>query len=257
MADRSNLVPTQVTDKNGVTTTRWKRPVASSPALSKLPAPQMPPSVDDPQGELDASLRENGFVMQTIILDVVKMGSKIYDRSWRDEFKNRIRPETLTALDDAYSTDYGEIIPFVKACLDRHSSADMNNAALFIDVKEYAPDNDSYLDCIAGLQWLHGTEHRDYSTLNTKEQEGGRALVRAALKMGNPFATRYVNGSATMKYIPSRNLAGLISRRPDDVDKIVEILRERRFDVFSDDGIRSIEALLEGSTTGSLGSGVL
>ena len=266
MSNRSHLVPVPVTDKNGVTTTRWKRPVSPSASLAPLPAPSVWSDRADAARELDEALERDGYVMSTIILDV--MNTRGHNREWREKIKNGVTQETLRIFDEKFKGNYGTIVPFVKRCIEEQSPASLNNAALFIDLldechEKYGNDhtqkddgNDMFAKFIFGLQWHHRANNKDFSSFEAGREQGD-ALLRANRTLGMPYRQYYSNGQESMYYLPSRGLTELISKRPQDVDRIVSILRERRLPASTEEEISTIEALLDESASPSLSSGAL
>lgn len=272
MPRNPNLVATPVTDKNGVTTTRWKRP--APPAAGRAFAPPVLSAAPDPwtdkkdaQREVDEALERDGLVMGTVVLDVLQMGQ--YNREWREAFKSGIKPETLRILDDRFQGKYSSIIPFVKECAAQRSPASLNNAALFIDLldkchEKYGDDpgikddgNDMFGRFIFGLQWHHRANHKDFSS-SPQDKEQGEALLRALTTLGIPYRQYAVErDSYSVYYLPSRELAGLITKRPKDVERIVGILRERRLPAMTAEDVTHIESLMDGSGSSALVNGSL
>lgn len=260
MTNRNDLVATPVTDKNGVVTTRWKRPVSPSTGTASLPAPPVPSDPIERTSKDDGSTDNPPFDIETglfALLEKEKSPERI-----REMFRTELHPDTLGILDQHYADNYLPILEFVQRCIKEESVASLNNAALFVHLREACwdgrpEDRDRMFEqFIFGLQWHHGVNELDFGTVENGKQIG-EALLKAAIGLGRPYAQFYTNRGAGSYYLPSPHLVKLISERPQDIDAIVDLLDSRRLSVLFEENVEAIKELLDGTGAKSLGSGVL
>lgn len=265
MARNQNLIPTPVTDKNGVPTTRWKRPVASPAATVFAPPPSVWDDRKEAQREVDEALSRDGYVMSTIILDVLNMQG--CSREVRDKFKSGLNQGLMGSLDMKFDGRYGAVIPFIKNCVMEQSPQSLNNAALFIDLLDRCQDrygntgtkddgNDMFGKFIFGLQWQHQGSHKDFSSYEGGREQG-EALLKGITTLPMPYRNYSSEGHRSSYYIPYRGLVGLFEKRPQDAERIISLLKERKLPVSTEEDLKNVESLLDAAETSALSSGAL
>lgn len=260
MTQSSNLIPTPVTDKNGVMTTRWKRPVSPSAGTGTLPAPPVPMQPSEiGRGDIVTD-EDTPFTFAALFSDMLYMESA--KQVVVEKFRNQLRPETLDVFDQNYGDNYTPILRFAQRCIREESVASLNNAALFLHMRDECWDGASedrermFEKFIFGLQWHHNGNHLDFTTVENGQQVG-EALLKTASGLSRPYVQFYINGAASLYYLPSRHLVQLITERYKEVDAIVGLLESRKLPVATNEDAEAIKEILDGATAPSLGSGVL
>lgn len=260
MANRNELIATPVTDKNGVMTTRWKRPVGASAGTESIPAPPVPTRpIDLARGDIVTD-EDTPFTIAALLSDMLYTESAT--QRVVEMFRTQLHQETLDILDQHYGENYLPILQFAQRCIREESVASLNNAALFIHMRDEcwdgaAEDRERMFEkYIFGLQWHHSVNHLDFRTLENGEHIG-EALLKTASNLGRPYAEFSVNGAYSIYYLPSRHLVQLITERYKDVDAIVNLLDSRRLPVRSEEDVEAVKEILGGTSASSLGSGVL
>lgn len=260
MTQPSNLIPTPVTDKNGVMTTRWKRPVSPSAGTESLPAPPLPMQPSD-IGRGDIVTDEDTPYTIAVLLSDMLYKENATQRVVK-MFRTQLHQETLDILDQHYRENYTPILQFAQRCIREESVASLNNAALFIHMRDEcwdgaAEDRERMFEkYIFGLQWHHSSNHLDFRTVENGKSIG-EALLKTASNLGRPYAEFSIRAGTSIYYLPSRHLVQLITERYKDVDAIVNLLDARRLPVRSEEDANVVKEMLDSSSASSLGSGVL
>lgn len=246
-----------VTDKNGIQTIRWKRPVPTGKKQPGIPAVQ-PVAVVSKWDELRKDDRKVSRSLLTIMARTIKSKSR------RETMLSQLGPETLNILNKKYGNlDDRNLIAFLNHCAASASPISINNTAALIECADEPQFNvnfsssSAFFKCVSGLRSYEGAEDIDYSTLDDAERKSGRALLNAASLLDGRY--RSIDGwkGESPQYIRSSDLASLISRRPDDMEKIVSIVQERGLDVDTPAQIAQIEEIIDSSSSSSLLSGAL
>lgn len=149
----------------------------------------------------------------------------------------------------------------LESCLRQRSLVPLNNAAMVADVAAECDDlhRSVFTSYVDGLQMyrLHKDPLIDWSSKDTNEREVPKALVRAAIGLKKPYSqvNAWVDGKP--RHINSEGLTELIMKRPQDVQRIVELVNARDLPVDSEQDIASLEGLLDQDTENPLISGLL
>jgi hypothetical protein len=246
-----------VTDKNGIQTIRWKRPVATRNKSSGIPAVQSVAFVS----KWDALRKDDRKVSRSLL---TIMARAIKSKSRRETMLSQLGPDTLNILNKKYGNiDDRNLIAFLNHCSASESPISINNAAALIECADEPQFNinfsssSAFFKCVSGLRSYEGAEDIDYSTLDDAQRKSGRALLNAASLLNGRY--RSIDGwkGESPQYIRSNNLASLISRRPDDVEKIVSTVQERGLDVDTPAQIALVEEIINSSSSAALLSGAL
>jgi len=254
---RPTLTPVQVTDKNGVQTTRWKR----TQSQGKTPAmiPSVAPVSRYP--EWDAIVANDNEISRLLVrvMDVQKVTKKR-----REKMLAELTPNTLTILSNRSEEDIRKTGHFIHQCVAGGSLISLNNAAAFIDCKDEPAfcRNDAYhsvfFKCVAGLREYPNEAETDYSSMGDDGREGGRALLMAAERLQGSHRTVFaLRDREAKQYLRNSDLAALIQRRPRDLDTIIDLITEREMKVVSADDVNTLEGLLDADSIQPLRNGAL
>ena len=246
MTPASNpLVPVLVTDKNGVQSIRWKRPASPDKKQTTIPAVQ--PVAPVLQWDV---LRKDHRPVPKKLLNT--MARNIKAKSRREKTLSTLAPDTLDILNERYG-DSAVIGQFMNDCTRGESLISLNNAAVLIDCADDPMFNENssspirFFRCVAGLREYDGYEDIDYSTLDGKDREEAKALLRSAEIVDSNYRRSNAWKSESPQFLASEHLVSLIRRRPDDMYAITKLLKERNFRVAVQSDIDLIEDLLDTS----------
>lgn len=257
MSSHHNLVPTPVTDKNGVATTRWKRPVGHSAGTAEIPAPAITKKSEEPVSEppMDDELHSGIDAFLSDMLFRENASSRVVK-----VFREGLHPDTLGIIDEHYGSNYFPILQFVERCIRRESVNSLNNAAALIGMREECGAKSEvardtlFEQTVFGLQWHQRLKEVDYSGSG---KEAGEALIKAAINLKRPNRQFHNDQGYGSLYLPSRYLIELITERPNDVENIIGILNSRSIPCASEQDYDAISEMLDSSSAPSLTEGVL
>lgn len=222
----SNLVPTTITDKNGKITTVHKKSQKAAVALS-LPSPSL-------------SFSEKADKLR---LAVTARIIELYDASHQTGFnyhsylKNDMQQfseRTLHIIDLALKDNKS-----LAECVAESIVHGANESTLNETIHYYRKsESDDYMRTAAEVQALGNypvvSEHDDLSVVDEQTQKQCLALMKfprlvdTLPESPSPYLN-YVEGEAyDSRVIKSESLAALIAQRPDDVERIAEIVLQYR-----------------------------
>lgn len=254
-SDRSALIPVPVTDKNGITSTKWKRPEQTMQRQTKAtPAPAIPfVSHWD-------NLRKDYRGVSKLLLNTTAGTIKAKYR--RERMVAQLTPDTLNILNQHYGDHPSTVEGFLRDCVGEEELYSMNNLAALIDCSadpafsSIGVSPAEFFLCISGLKKYQEDDGYDYSVLSASEQEIGKALVCAAGNLGKRYVSVDWRGVSS-QYVKSKNLVSLIRRRPEDHRLITSVLLERGLRVDTPEDINRLEELLAESQLAPLRDGAL
>lgn len=258
----SNLVPTQIVNRNGVRTTVYRK---AGSAIPSAPA-TIPP----------ASLKVSGVVskylsgMDNLAASPTLVGQRLRLVMERVKINKKMKTEMLTGLHDDTLTAIHESVLgpesgvqhyLIDSCMRQRTLVPLNNAAVVADVA--AECNEANLGVfhayVDGLQMYrqHTDPLIDWSTRDDTEREIPKALIRAAIGLKRPYShvNTWVEGKP--RHIASRELADLVMKRPHDVQRIIDLINQRDLPVATEEDIAALEGLLNQETENALISGLL
>lgn len=254
-SDHNTLIPVPVTDRNGITSTKWKRPERIAKKAT-MPSAQPAPFVS----HWDA-LRKDYRVVSKLLLNTTARLVKAKYR--RENMVAKLNPDTLNILNARYEGDTYDIGPFIDQCVRDEDLTHLNSAAALIDCAG-APcfeDPDStgnlFFGCVLGLSRYEGSEGIDYSLLDSSEQEIGKALMLSAATLSKGYITKRGWGANADRILKDAELISLIRRRPEDYAVITSMIMERGLRVDRPEDIAALEELLAESQLAPLRGGVL
>lgn len=255
-SSNANLVPTAVTDKNGVQGIRWKRPESTPSKTAKIP------TVKDAAAPMCWGVLRKDF--RPVSKALLYVSARVIKSNYRREnMVSQLTPATLDVLNKRFGSDANIIGPFLDDCVRAESLAPLNNAAALIECADdpvFQGDLENQLNffrCIAGLRRYEGFEDVDYSILGEDEREQGRALVISTEILDSQYRVARSWTNKDGRFIKSGLLADLIRRRPQDYLQIAAILKDRGLRVDTPESIEDIEALLDAISVASLSDGAL
>lgn len=233
-----NLIPERRLNKNGIMTTKWVLPPSESGSGDRgIPAPVGFPKsskIYSPKYGAEVYVADTDF-------------ARAFERSMmrRSNLLGEIDPNVVQTLEymlqEAEETDYSSLadsatkmaLNIVSSSITRGESADftaLNNLAVFggavmqQDTRSYEVQS-----LVMGL----GQGNRDFLLDATEdERETAVLLVTAASRIKAPFVAiegDYYSDNRTVR-IASDALADFFSSRPDDVERIAQVVNERNTD---------------------------
>lgn len=234
-----NLIPERRMNKNGITTTKWVLPPSNSGVgRGSIPSPVAPPKssmVYSPKHGREIDLKHTDFSM-------------LFERSmlkysgFRIEELDRNVVQTLEYMvQEAEGKDYSSMADsaVTTACNIVSSRMEMgehgdytalNNLAVFGEAV-MQPQSRSYevQSLVMGL----GQGNRDFLLDATEEErEAAITLVTAGSRIKGPLMVMegdYYSDNRTVR-IASDALADFVLSRPDDVERITQIVNDRNTD---------------------------
>jgi hypothetical protein len=254
-SDRAALIPVPVTDKNGITSTKWKRP-ESTTKKTQIPAVQPAPFVSHWD-----TLRKDYRSVSKLLLNTTAHLVKAKYR--RENMVAQLSPDTLNILNARYEGDLYEITPFIEGCIRDECLTPLNSAAALIDCAGDPcfddPDstNNLFFGFVLGLSRYQGNECVDYSLLDENERKVGKALMLSAATLGKNYISKRGWGAEAARNLKDAGLVSLIKRRPEDQALITSMILERGLRVHRPEDITMLEELLAESQLAPLHHGVL
>lgn len=253
-SDRNALIPVPVTDKNGITSTKWKRPETTA-KKTMMPSVQPAPFVSHWE-----TLRKDYRGVSKLLLNTTANTIKAKYR--REQTISQLTPDTLNVLNKHYGDHPSTVEGFLRECVREEDLYSMNNLAALIDsgndpaFSSRGVSPAEFFLCIAGLEKYQAGDGYDYSTLSASEQEIGKALVCAAGNLEGKYVATDWRGVSS-KYLKSASLVALIRKRPEDHRLITTVLLERGLKVDTPEDIDRLEELLAESQLAPLRDGAL
>jgi hypothetical protein len=253
-SERNTLIPVPVTDKNGITSTKWKRP-ESTAKKTMMPSVQPAPFVSHWD-----TLRKDYRGVSKLLLNTTAHLVKAKYR--REQTISQLTPDTLNVLNKHYGDHPSTVEGFLQDCVREEDLYSMNNLAALIDCgadpafSSIGVSPAEFFLCIAGLKKYQAGDGYDYSVLSAGEQEIGKALVCAAGNLGKRYVSVDWRGLSS-QYVKSENLVALIRKRPEDHRLITSVLLERGLRVDTLEDIDRLEELLAESQLATLRDGAL
>lgn len=257
-----NLVPTVVTDKNGrMTTVHRKADSASSNGAASIPPASLPKTnimseYLSGMEALSASLTVVGHRLR-ILMQETKIHKKI-----KATMLAELHDGTLSLIDHSVlGNDAKAQKELLDSCLRQRTLVPLNNAAVVADVAAECDDlhRSVFTTYVDGLQMyrLYKDPLIDWSSKSADEQEVPKALVRAAIGLKKPYSqvNAWVDGKP--RHINSEGLTELIMKRPQDVQRIVDLVNLRELPVDTEQDIANLEGLLDQDIEDPLSSGLL
>jgi hypothetical protein len=238
----NNLIPVRRMDKNGVMSTKW---VTASPEASSgrgsIPAPSLPASRPDPK----IYSPKYGFEIGIGQSEVSVMYSRSMIRHQTTHRLDDIDPQVLQALEyliqdakdrglaNQVEAEVKTAFNIVGSHLQRGSSnpyVALDNLAVFGDaVVQPGCKHDDITALVAGLEPYF--EARDFlRDASDEDREKAVLLVTAASRINAPMVAArgtYYDDDRTIG-IDSREMNDFILSRPDDVERIVQAVNERK-----------------------------
>lgn len=224
----SNLVPKVITDKNGVTTTRWVKPdKTTSPSLAMVPSASVTPSVSP--AEREKMIKFLSFHFGNCDPGAVNAGKAL-------EMTPKFEDDTLAAItaslgdhpEDDIETAvvwielYGNQEPYLREIFTYRDAFDPATDYSFVEEAIY------YLEECGDLPPMD-----DYSKATGQLQQTIRNLLNATETMISEDYERQREGNDPI--LPA-DIRKLIIDRPDDFERISDILVENP-DIYSADRI--------------------
>jgi hypothetical protein len=222
----NSLVPTTVTDKNGKITTVHKKPQTAAVALS-FPSPKLSP-------EEDANKLRLALTARIIELYDASHSSGFNYRGYLKKDMERYSERTLQTIDLALKNNGN-----FAECVAESIVHGANESTLNETIHYYRKSgSDDYLRTAAEMQALGHypvvSENGDLSVVDEQTQKQCLALMKfprlvdTLPESPSPFLN-YVEGEAyDSRVINSESLVALIAQRPDDVERIAEIVLQYR-----------------------------
>lgn len=252
-ASNTSLIPVPVTDKNGVTSTKWKLPETINTS-KKVPAPV--PAISGWE-----ALRKDFRGVSKLLLNTTARLIKAKYR--RENMIALLHPDTLNILNSHFGDDLADVSAFIEDCIRDECLIPLNSAAVLIDCARNPafedPDSTGNLfyGCIRGLSQYEEEDCIDYSDLSDEEREVGKALMLSAALLDERYVSKRGWGSRADRYLIDEELISLIRRRPDDYLLITSMLMDRGMQVKTPEQIATLEELLAEGEQSPLLSGVL
>lgn len=250
------LVPEKRVDKNGVLTTKHVRPAPKS-VIHNMPLPK----VDDTDARalrmFDTIRNRRGKVSEAIIMEVQREAeSRRLSIPEAGRTVLTLNPKTLDRLETPDHKLTDGIIATIRAGIHERSFIRLNNYAVLVHSLEHVDNVDAYL-VIGGLNaHKDRSEWLDYSDATDSDLDAPRAVLRATVALDADFVENEKYSATPAKYISSINLVDLIEERPEDVDRIIVIVNERR-PVLNEAGIDGIRETLDAGIHGAILNGTL
>lgn len=249
----NRTVPTPIINKNGVSTTVHKRVDNPSGAASvKLPSPSASPSKSATSGHggvtMDQLRGTPGSIAHLLLNEMGRNRYKLSDNLAAKTLLT-LHPDTIGKLEGNIRTVVNVFTRAMDASLKARNFGLLNNMAVLFDQCDEMNYN-SFNRFVTGLERsgnLKSATFKDYSESTEEELEPVRAVLRAALELPHPYSGVVIGYNMDASGIKSDRLVDLIESRPDDVDYIVQLLKERKLPVDSDEDIAAITGLLDSS----------
>jgi hypothetical protein len=249
----NRTVPTPVVNKNGVSTTVHKRvDNLMGSGSAKLPSPSVPLPKSTPTGHGGVTLERlrgtPGNIAHLLQNEIERNRYKLSDNLVAKSLRT-LHPETIGKLDAHVRTVLNVFTRAIDASLKARNFGLLNNMAILFDHCDDESYN-SFNRFVSGLERtgdLKSPSFKDYSEATEEELEPVRAVLRAAMSLPHPYSGQVIGYNNVARRIKSDRLVDLIESRPDDADYIVQLLKERRLPVDSEEDIAVIIGLLDNS----------
>lgn len=246
--NRAHLTPTTITDKNGKQTTVYKKQQSATARQKQLPSPALPLNNDLTKKRMAVAERIiglSGRLNDRTLHSYVFTEVQDYSASTVANIERALQNDDQLARSVAEDLVNGEEGKFVSEALHfywKTGSTDYQGIALDVRTLTHYPpfivhrelidtDENTQKQCLAFLRFPH--------------------LIDTPPNYPSPFIN-YINyDDRQMKYIKDQTLVNLIANRPDDIERIAEIILQHR----TSDGA-TINGILEG-TLPSLAEGQL
>lgn len=235
----NNLVPKVLTDKNGVVTTRMVNPVASGRTEMRIPDVTITPRMKD-RHETCSFIRERLANIPEDELDVHGLMRGV--QYFKDSTLELMAKNLEGASDDrtliiAQWTDF-----------NLSNEIFLREVLTFNDVFDEGADGGFMEEAVTFIhQYDELPKEEDYSEASEECKELIRRLMRVAEAV---YSERYDMGAADCTPRLEESLRKLVAERPDDLDRILDVIKTRKLD--NGDRVRlfldtdSPEAIAEG-----------
>lgn len=261
--NRSHLVPTPVVNKNGTLTTVHKKPSSTPPSAAVIPPASLSKRTASPQklSGLEALAASSSRTAHDIHWMFTHNKKKVGKRV-QDAMVAEIHEDTFAILDkQGARSNAGVISQVFHSSVRNKSFVNLNNLAVVSEVMNDCDEQhfmvfSTYID---GLQMYrqHSDPLSDWSSKSAAEQEIPKALIRAAMGLKKPYSQTNPWVEGNPRHIVSEELTDLIMKRPQDVQRIIALVNERDLPVDTEQGIATLEGLLDQETENPLISGLL
>ena len=261
--NRSHLVPTPVVNKNGTLTIVHKKPSSAPPSAAVIPPASLPQrtasaaKLSGLQALAAASSRTAHDIHWMFTHNKKKVGKRV-----QDAMVAEIHQDTFAVLDMQGPRPHAGVVSQVfHSSVMSKSFIPLNNLAVVSEVMHECDEQHFmvFSTYVAGLQMYrqHSDPLTDWSSKSAAEQEIPKALIRAAMGLKKPYAQTNAWVEGNPRHIVSEELTELVMKRPQDVQRIIALVNERDLPVDTEQGIGTLEGLLDQETENPLISGLL
>lgn len=239
--NKGNLVLKPVTDKNGVTTSRWVKPEQTSAASSSIPPVAL-------RNQTVATVEE---MREKLVADVGKLDSGSFHVRRVQSALSHYDERTLKIISDDIAKDPEERLERAAQWITQYSEEEIYLRELFTYCDAFDPSTDySFVeDAIGGMKHYRTMPlMQDYSEANPELQQTIRNVLNVTETL---LAEDHVQQKVSFPVKMSENMYALVSQRPEDLDRINDIIL--------DHGVGDGEqiALMMDSSTPQLIDGIL
>jgi hypothetical protein len=227
MFKNNSLVPATITDKNGKVTTVHKKPQKAAVVVS-MPSPSLPVQ------ETSSPVRLTVTARIIELYDATHVPGGFDYRTYLKNDMQHYSESTLRAIDLALKDD-GKLAESVAEHIVHGVDESVLRETLHYHQRS---GSDDYLRTASEIRALGNypvvSEHEDLSIVDEQTQKQCLALMRFSRlidtpqEFPSPFLDYVDNESYDSRVINSESLVALIAQRPDDVDKIAEIVLKYR-----------------------------
>jgi hypothetical protein len=258
-----NLVPTVVTDKNGRRTTVHRKAASASPSgTASIPPASLPKVSVEAQyvAGLDSLTNSGTGIGHRLYLT---MQRATINKKTKIEMMEGLHEDTLAILNRPELRDAVDSIQhhLIDSCITQKTLIPLNNAAVVADVLKECdePHRNVFHTYVDGLQMYRyqTAPLNDWSNVDAAEHEIPKALIRAAIGLKKPYSQVNAWIDTKPRHINSEGLTELIMKRPQDVQRIVDLVNQRDLPVDTEQDIINLEGLLDQDTENPLISGLL
>lgn len=219
----NSLVPTTITDKNGKVTTVHKKSQPAAVALS-IPSPKLSPHEDANKLRLALTAR----IIE--LYDASHVPGGYNYRGYLTKDMDKYSERTLHTIDLALKNN-GNFAECVAESIVHGANESTLNETIHYYWKS---GSDDYLRTAAEMQALGHypvvSENEDLSVVDEQTQQQCLALMKFPRLVDtlpvspSPFLDYVASEAYDSRVINSESLVALIAQRPDDVEKIAEIV---------------------------------
>lgn len=240
------LVPEVRVNKNGVPVTKHVNPDRNTPTtLQTIPAPSVAPDEDLSH-------------IQWLINGALRTSRK--HKRECDLMRTFLHPDTLRYLQERMAESqviYNVTSTLIHRSLDDGTFVHLNNLMVVLDGM---PAHDqtyslSLHEHVIGLQARQHGIKKDWSKKGRSEWEKPQAIVKAIQLLDQSYLDHSFVGAG--RFIRSRELEGLILKRPRDAERIASLVSERQLPVGTEDEIASLVELLDQPSARAVSRGLL